>query len=295
MAASALIVSSTVAIAPASADDWVPYGTNGNWTGADIDAGGFQNSDQAVEKAKLVTAYAAVVRGESDAVRLRALADAYGRKFGAAALSSDMSASAERFAASASTTAATSKILGLSQYGQQKSYWCGPATAYMIMKYLGITTSRYAGYEWGLSQNSFASVPYLKTEQNGATRFSLNVMAPALNHWRENRAAGFYVQYTPGAVPAASFGDLMIYSAGIGMPNTPATVEYANEAHYNGHRADVTVGHWLVGYGYASSGAVGYFADPATTVWSGVQPKFTYTTSNYWNIFIARHGNGIVY
>ena len=50
VATSALIVSSTVAIAPALADGSVLYGTSGNWTGADIDAGGFQNSDQAIEK-----------------------------------------------------------------------------------------------------------------------------------------------------------------------------------------------------------------------------------------------------
>ncbi|MFB6722989.1 C39 family peptidase [Kribbella sp. NPDC056345] len=273
----------------------VPYGQNGNWTGADIVTERAPNSAQAIAKSKLAAEYAAVVRGKRDRTKLAQIAADYAAKYGGMAAVTGQQGTAKSAAGFAeSAVPATQKVLQLAQYEQEKNYWCGPAAAYMIMKYLGITTSRYAGYQWGLSQNSFASVPYLKTEQNGATRFALNVMAPALNRWRENKAAGFYVQYSPSALPASTFGDAMVYSVNIGMPNAPATVEMAGAAHYNGHPQNQTIGHWITGFGYAYSGDLGYFADPAT-FWSSVSPKFTYTTANFWNIFIARHGNGLVY
>ncbi|MFI5734137.1 hypothetical protein ACIA49_28740 [Kribbella sp. NPDC051587] len=55
------------------------------------------------------------------------------------------------------------------------------------------------------------------------------------------------------------------------------------------------IDHWLVGYGYDQSGARSYFADPATTVWSGVNAKFIYSSTGFANSFIKPSGNGVVY
>lgn len=39
----------------------------------------------------------------------------------------------------------------------------------------------------------------------------------------------------------------------------------------------------------------GYYADPATSVWANVAPKFAYTTAGFERYVIKAHGNGLVY
>jgi hypothetical protein len=59
--------------------------------------------------------------------------------------------------------------------------------------------------------------------------------------------------------------------------------------------ATKTIGHWIVGHGYTGSGVTGYYADPATSVWANVAPKFAYTTAGFERYVIKAHGNGLVY
>jgi hypothetical protein len=277
-----------LSVPTAHADDYVPYGTRGNWTGADVTDTAAVSSQQEIDKATLVREYGFVKRRQGDRQRLNALAVQYAAKYGgSAALAGDSGVSAAEFADGASALS-TSKVLALSQYAQQKNYWCGPATAYMLMKYKGVTTSRYASAPWQLSQTAFSADLYLKTETQGATRWDLKVMAPALNHWWENAANGFYVQ-VPYQDPTW-YNGVIAYAADYGMGAAPSTVEYADGYHYNGHPSSKTIGHWLVGYGYANSGGTAYMADPATSVWSTVSPKFTYASSTFGSRFLSAHG-----
>jgi hypothetical protein len=273
-------------------------------TGGDVDDGSFRPDAQAELKTSIVSQWNDLIDGTStgDRDQLQADVETYAATYGMDALSgSDTEAgepeiTPQQFVNSIDVAAVTpSIVMNVAHSGQINNYRCGPATAYMIMRYKGITTSRYASDRGrALSQGALARSTYLRTDEQGATRFALNVMAPGMNRWRENRTAGFYVQFSASSMP--SLNGIMRYSAYHAMPNAIGTVQWYNGGRYNNHGSKTkAIGHWIVGYGYAGSGATGYFADPATTVWSGVAPKFTYSTAGFQLYFVGGHGNGVVY
>ncbi len=180
-----------------------------------------------------------------------------------------------------------SKTLPLTQYGQSKSYYCGPASAYMILKYSSAGSSNYDGAS--LSQSTLANSTYLQTEQRGATTWASGRFSVALNRWLFGSDSGYYLNETAPA--AADFMSYVQYDIGSnGRPLAGDTVEFAGGLHYNGHPRTQTIGHWIVAYGYISSGVTTYWADPATTVWATVSPKFSYGTTSFANNFLQSNG-----
>ena len=70
------------------------------------------------------------------------------------------------------------------------------------------------------------------------------------------------------------------------------TVEFEGGAHYNGH-PNRTIGHWIVGYGYGSSGATSWYNDPATSYYPNASATFQADTASFSNTYLQ--SNGIMY
>jgi hypothetical protein len=181
-----------------------------------------------------------------------------------------------------------SASLPLTQYGQNKNYYCGPASGYMILKYKGNATSVYNGAS--LSQANLAKPAHMDTD-DGATEWASHGFRIGLNRWRQGSSSGFFVDLAnPSATDVEVALTYDIYQQT--MPFGADTVEIAGGTHYNGHPVNQTIGHWVTAYAYSSSGATGSWADPSTSVWASASPKFSYNTANFTNRFI---NNGITW
>ena len=173
---------------------------------------------------------------------------------------------------------------------QIKSYYCGPASAYMMLSYMGLSASVYNGAK--LSQTNLASSTYLRTEANGATTWRSGAMAIGLNRWR---GGTFYVQVnrpTAAVVRAALTNDI----GNVGLPIAADTVEIEGLTHYNGHPLNQTIGHWIVGYGYQQSGAISFWQDPSPPYFPAAAPTFSTNTTTFANTFLnTSSSNGIAW
>jgi hypothetical protein len=207
----------------------------------------------------------------------------------AAALAKMDEAEASAAAACTNPSEPVKRILGLTQYAQTKGFYCGPASGYMIIRYLHGASFRSRKNNATLSQAHIASNAHMKTEANGSTDWSSKNFTKGLNAWR---GENWYVQVPHPT--AKLFKAALSHSIGSnGMPVAADAVELAGGVHYNGHPVNRTIGHWLVAYGYDSCGGKAYFADPATSVWSSVKPKFSYDSKLFANRFLQN--NGIAY
>lgn len=181
----------------------------------------------------------------------------------------------------------TSKSLNLTHYAQEKGYWCGPAAGKMIIKMLkGGGPSAYNGATF--TQTHFAGADHMRTEINGATTWSSGDFVRGVNRWLGQS----WYQQTNSPSAATVKSALRSNIGSLGRPVAADTVEFAGGKHYNGH-PDQTIGHWIVAYGYSNSGDTVKFADPATSVWSGVNATFSADTSTFTNNYLQ--SNGIAY
>jgi hypothetical protein len=181
------------------------------------------------------------------------------------------------------------RILPLKHYAQEKGFYCGPATGYMMIRYLHGPNFKSRKDGSPLKQSKLANQAHMQTEARHSTPWDAKVFTKGVNAWRGN---SYYVQLPH---PSASrFDRALGYSIlEKGMPLAADTVEIGGGAHYNGHPVNRTIGHWIAVYGYDGCAAKAYFADPATSVWSAVKPKFSYAIKQFANRFLQ--SNGIVY
>src|SRR5690606_7591983 len=123
----------------------------------------------------------------------------------------------------------------------------------------------------------------------GKTGWSTGLFRIGINRWRQGTNTGYYIDT---ADPSGTyFKDALLYDIDRGMPFGANTVEFYNGAHYNGHPNRVDpIGHWIVAHGYYSYGASARFADPSTTVWSGVAPHFTRASLAFADTFLNSNG-----
>lgn len=167
------------------------------------------------------------------------------------------------------------KLLPTIHQAQAKSYWCGPATASMIVKYKGK----------GHTQTTMARVEYLQTEQNGATTWASGRMAVGLNNALDNS------RYQQVQSPSgATLKGAMVDSVNALYPVALDTVEFAGGQHYNGHPVDRTIGHWIVGRGYSNTGSTLQFMDPSTSNFPDAEPTFSYGTAGMASTYLQSNG-----
>lgn len=268
----------------------VPQPGVGNVTGSDVtpDGAAPAMTQQAKEKVAATLAWSAAMNA-GDTIGAEKAVNAYTAKWGGPGANSQ--STSKNVAPSAIVTplaSSTSVFLGVVQAGQETPYYCGPAAGYEIIRYLHGAgfTSRYDGS--ALSQIGLANANHMRTDINRSTDWSSGLYVTGVNRWR---GTNYYVQVN--APSAALLTNVFTYSMDVnGMPFSGDTVEFAGGAHYNQHPQNKTIGHWITAYGYTSSGAVGYWADSATTSWPWIDPTFSYNTSSF-STFLQ--SNGIAY
>lgn len=169
------------------------------------------------------------------------------------------------------------KNLGVVHQTQANRYYCGPATASMIVKYKGQNKS----------QTFLAGRNYLYTEQHGATRWQDKRMHTTLNKVLS------ITRYAPVQSPStATLKNAFFGSIVANYPLAVSAVEFKNGAHYNGH-PNQKIGHWLVGSGFSNWGNTIRMHDPAAPdPFPNAQRVFVHTTSGFQK-FVQT--NGIVY
>ncbi|MBM7789697.1 C39 family peptidase [Tenggerimyces flavus] len=175
-------------------------------------------------------------------------------------------------------------LTGYKHVGQKENWWCGPASAYIIiagMKHYGkiSSTKSKAHPSWSFSQANLASGSYLKANGGGGTQRA--DMARGINKWIGKD--WYHVLSNPSST---QFKDRVGKDIRKGYAVAVAALEHAGGSHYNGHPRSKTIDHWVVARGYTANYAKTHFVDPATTVWGPVEPYFSYNTNDFVNRFV---------
>ena len=168
----------------------------------------------------------------------------------------------------------TANTLSVLQVSQINSYYCGPATAYEILKYLGNNTSYYGA---SLSQSALGSTctvagcrstdgNYLQTDAHVGTDWydgGGHPMPDGLNYWRQGSVSGFY-EPVGTTVNATTFKNNFTSDIDSGYPVAGNADEVANAPqpyHLIGHPANANILHWFAIRGYADSGNTVAYVD----------------------------------
>lgn len=162
---------------------------------------------------------------------------------------------------------------------QANDFYCGPATASMIVNFKGKTTT----------QKTFAGASYLQTDKLGASPFWTERMAPSLNS-----VLGISRYRTVHKPSLATLKGAFVNSVNARYPLAVGTVELKGTA-YNGHPSGTVIGHWIVGRGYDNNGTNLSFADPATSVWPKTTKAIFGQSASSFHAFVGPNGNGLVY
>lgn len=190
---------------------------------------------------------------------------------------------------------ATKRILDVTHAAQVKGYYCGPASGFMVLRYLSEGDSAYNGAS--LTQDHVAGADHMRTDINGSTPWSSGLFRTGLNRWREGTNRGFYVIL---ASPSNSdFRAALRSDIDDFMPFGVSTLELFNQNHYNGHPTNQTIGHWLVAQGYDDGLDTTSFDDPAAQSdalgWPNVDNNFQRGTNSFNSTFVNLDGHGIVW
>lgn len=170
------------------------------------------------------------------------------------------------------------KSLAVTHQTQMNFYYCGPATASMIVNYKGKK----------ISQKTLASSRHLRTDSNKATYWRSRLMAPTLNKLIGTKEYQ-NIQSPSLAVLKGSF----LHDIGrLNLPIALDTYEAPNGPHYNNHPRNKKIGHWIVGYGYNDYGNILHFYDPASpTIFKKSAKSFAEKATTFYKFLDA---NGIV-
>jgi hypothetical protein len=184
-----------------------------------------------------------------------------------------------------------SASLNTPQAAQQTTYYCGPATAYEMLKGMGKTTGPHGEV---LSQSVLAGSSYLQTNALGQTPWSgPYVMGPSLNAWA---GQSFYAaQYAPSLTTYIADVTVDIY---LGWPVAANVVEEANNTvHLVGHPTNQTIYHWVAIKGYNTNGNNTTYVDSVhgTTFWSwspNVPAQSTIPSNNMYIMVNGKNASG---
>ncbi len=171
-------------------------------------------------------------------------------------------------------------IQGLAQQGQANWYFCGPAALAEVATTTGHPVSQGTAAAW-MGTNP----------QDGTT---VAAMTSGLNHFVGQVVAhrDYYefawVDYAPTADQRSAFVQRLEYDVQHGWPVVGDAWEVPGGPHLVGHPPDQELFHWFEIGGYGPNGASVYYADSATTLWSGVQPYSWYDTQTLVTILGGR-------
>lgn len=176
---------------------------------------------------------------------------------------------------------AAKHLPGYQQVPQQEDWWCGPATAYIMikgMKYYGKIRTTDSQDGETLTQRKLASDKYLEANGGGGTQ--RDDLAQGLTDWT-GRTFRVYSNPSP-----TTFKNKMMSNFRSGYAVAVAALETRNGPHYNGHPQGKTVDHWVLARAYTTDLKDTHFVDPATSVWSGVNRYFSKNTNTFVNTWV---------
>lgn len=170
----------------------------------------------------------------------------------------------------------------MTHQSQANGFYCGPATAQMILSRLGYNRSQ-SGV--ALSQSNLATDAYLMTNSWGRTPWVKAAMSRGLNAWMGGSA---YVQ--KGAPSTATFRSAVSNSfTKTGRPVVVDTQEWSGGAHYNGHPSYTTFSHLMPIEGYNASTDTLIALDPASHFYAASRPSFSHNLGSFTG-FLQKYG-----
>lgn len=162
----------------------------------------------------------------------------------------------------------------MSHRNQINGYYCGPASAEMILRRLGYNQSVHGV---SLSQSSLAASRYLATDAWGRTAWVDARMSKGLNAWTGKS------QWVQRAAPDTSTFRSRVSASfkSTGRPVVVDTQEYAGGRHYNGHPSYTTFSHLMPVEGYNATTDTIIMLDPAQHFYAASQPSFTHNLASF--------------
>ncbi len=179
-------------------------------------------------------------------------------------------------------TPAEARSLTLTHSSQSNGYYCAPASTAMVIRMSGGSeTSRYnSGHK--MSQTVLASSTYLATSSSQGT--SMHRVPITLQRWM-GLSTDVYAGPTATKLKNLTAGAIGVLGHGVEY----GTHETAGAKHYNNHPSNRSIDHYIAGFGYSSNGSNVKWADPATSIWSGLATKGNMSASNMAG-FVSRFG-----
>jgi hypothetical protein len=177
----------------------------------------------------------------------------------------------------------------MSHEAESPDYYCGPASAVMILRSLGYSTS-HDGEPLNQGQLAGNGRKYLETDYwhakdpNQGTPWAGEgaadqPMSDSLNYWRVGKYKDFYI--VSSHPDLNSFVADMKYDLYRGYPFSVNTDEPHDAFHFPGHpNIQKTIWHWMAVNGWHHYGDITHYGDPATSVWSGTPDYGDVATSN---------------
>ena len=171
-------------------------------------------------------------------------------------------------------------IDGLAQQGQASWYYCGPAALAEVAATTGHPVSQGTAGAW-MGTNP----------QDGTT---VAAMTGGLNHFVGQPVAQrdyyefVWLSYLPTADQRSAFLQRLEFDVRHGWPLVGDAWEVPGGPHLVGHPPNQELFHWFEIGGYGPGGGSVYYADSATTLWSGVRPYSWYDTQTLITILGGR-------
>jgi len=190
---------------------------------------------------------------------------------------------AQRIAPAYTSGSGYAYISWMVQYGQTRSNYCGPATvAEMSATVPGPSLV-------GLNQDAVAS--YMGTDSTGT---DVQEMVNGLNHYVGQPDFGWnfysfvWMDYNPTPAQRSTFLNNLQIDVQYNSPVAGDAWEAAGGPHLPGHPVNQEIFHWFEIGGWNTNTGQVWFADSATTVWSGVPAYSVYSTHTIGTILGGR-------
>jgi hypothetical protein len=229
------------------------------------------NAARRAEKLALVLSGGARGASVSRFADRQTMVELCGQRLHAHSAMDDVRVALSRFVSTASGASGPGYawVDNLNQQGQQTPYWCGPAT----LSETATTMANNGRLTNPVNQSTGASS--MGTTANGT---DVSAMVNGLNAWvgqpvaQTNWYAFVWVSMSATSAESNTFLDNVNFDALYGWPVTGDAWEEHNGPHLVGHpNLTDPIFHWFEIGGYGSYGSSIYYADSATSVWSGVQ------------------------
>lgn len=161
----------------------------------------------------------------------------------------------------------------MSHQAQINGYYCGPATATMIMSRLGYTKSVHGV---PLNQSNIAGGRYLNTTTAG-TRWLLASMSNGMNNWMGKNL--YRQQASPNAQQLKTAVANSVTKTG--RPVVIDAQEYAWGPHYNSHPLTSTIDHLMPINSYNARTGTITVLDSAAHFYTGAKKEFSHNLANF--------------